>query len=82
IVDWILGIRAIEEGLLIDPCIPKEWESFKVKRLFRGTYYQITVSNPDHKSSGVKIIKVNGNEVESNLISPVKDKECFVEIIL
>jgi len=82
IVDWILGIRATEKGLLIDPCIPKEWESFKVKRLFRGTYYQITVSNPDHKSSGVKSIRVNGSEVESNLISPVKDKECFVELIL
>ena len=82
IVDWILGIRATEEGLLIDPCIPKEWESFKVKRLFRGTYYQITVSNPRHNSSGVKNIRVNGSEVESNLISPVKGKECFVEIIL
>ncbi len=43
VVDWILGVRASEEGLIIDPCIPKEWKGFTVKRRFRNTLYNITV---------------------------------------
>ena len=44
IVDWILGIRATKDGLIIDPCIPEEWKEFSVKRLFRGTIYNINCS--------------------------------------
>jgi len=31
---WILGIRPREEGLLVDPSIPAEWQGFKVKTHF------------------------------------------------
>ena len=45
IVDWILGVRATESGLLIDPCIPEEWKEFSIKRKFRGTIYCIEFKN-------------------------------------
>lgn len=35
IVDWILGVRAVDGGLVIDPVIPAEWDGFKIKRLLR-----------------------------------------------
>ena len=41
IVDWILGVRATKDGLIIDPCVPDDWKEFSVKRLFRGTTYRI-----------------------------------------
>ena len=27
--DYIIGIRPTLEGLIVDPCVPKEWESLK-----------------------------------------------------
>ncbi|MCX5686953.1 MAG: glycosyl transferase, partial [Candidatus Omnitrophica bacterium] len=31
---YILGVRADYNGLIVDPCIPARWKSFKVKRVF------------------------------------------------
>ena len=73
IVDWILGIRATPEGLLIDPCIPKEWDGFSLKRTFRGIVYNIKVFNEDHVSSGIKYIHIDGDKTEKNLLN-IKDK--------
>ncbi|HSR18326.1 MAG TPA: glycosyl hydrolase family 65 protein, partial [Ignavibacteriaceae bacterium] len=82
IVDWILGIRASSEGLIIDPCIPKEWEKFSAKRKFRGAEYQITVYNDEGVFSGVQCIKVNGSLQDSNVIIPQKSKNNEVEVFL
>lgn len=73
-MNYILGVRPTIDGLLIDPCIPKAWNGFEVKRLFRGATYEITVKNPKHVSTGVKKITVNGKEIEGNLIKPLKSK--------
>ncbi|MCX6151206.1 MAG: glycosyl transferase family 36 [Ignavibacteriales bacterium] len=81
-VDWILGIRATKEGLLVDPCIPKEWNKYSVKRKFRNTIYNIKVINPDNVSYGVKSIIIDGEVAESNLIKAVNKKEVNVEVIL
>ena len=83
IVDWILGIRAEENGLLIDPCIPKEWEHFSVKRIFRGKEYQINVYNHEHVYSGVKSIEVNKEKISGNIIEANgKEKKYFVNVYL
>ena len=73
IVDWILGIRATSEGLLIDPCIPSEWEGYSVKRNFRNTVYNIKVINEDHVSSGIKFILVDGEKIETSFLN-IKNK--------
>jgi cellobiose phosphorylase len=81
-VEWILGVRATEEGLLIDPCIPKEWNSYSVKRTFRGCIYNIKVLNPEKVSFGVKKIIVDGIEQSSNLVVPQKKKNVTVNVFL
>jgi cellobiose phosphorylase len=82
IVDWILGVRASEEGLIIDPCIPKNWKGFTIKRKFRGTIYNISVRNNKHVSSGVKKIEVNGISQKNNLIKPANKKLSTVTVYL
>jgi len=81
-VDWILGVRATKDGLLIDPCIPKEWNSFKVKRVFRNCTYHIKVNNDGHVSDGVEKVVVDGIEQKSNLVLPQNKKECDVVVYL
>ena len=65
---YILGIRPDYKGLAIDPCIPKKWTYFKVKRFFRGAIYHIEVRNPEHVSSGIKAIAVDGKNISGNIL--------------
>jgi cellobiose phosphorylase len=67
-MDWILGVRAEIRGLMIDPCIPAEWDSYKVVRRFRRATYEVTVENPDHVSHGVREIYVDGMSHDSYLL--------------
>ncbi|MEA5078308.1 MAG: hypothetical protein VB013_07025 [Anaerolineaceae bacterium] len=64
----ILGISADYKGLLVHPCIPSAWDGFTVSRRFRGAWYEIKVSNPDHVCVGVKRIVVDGQLIEGNRI--------------
>ncbi|MDP1678094.1 MAG: glycosyl transferase family 36 [Bacteroidota bacterium] len=59
-LEWILGVRATENGLQIDPCIPSAWKGFKVKRTFHGAVYNIEVKNPNHVQCGIKELWVDG----------------------
>ncbi|MBI5722422.1 MAG: N,N'-diacetylchitobiose phosphorylase [Planctomycetes bacterium] len=67
---YILGIRPDWHGLLIDPCIPRSWDGFTVKRIFRGATYNIEVKNTRHVCKGVKQMTVDGKAVEGNLLAP------------
>ena len=73
ITQYILGIKPDYNGLIIDPCIPKEWNGFTVIRKFRGAEYQIEVSNPDHVNHGVRRVAVDGNEIKGNRIPVYKE---------
>ncbi len=68
ITQYILGIRPDYKGIVIDPCIPGEWTSFSLIRIFRGKRLNITVHNPDHVFKGVKQIIVNGINQNNNFI--------------
>ena len=63
----ILGIKPTYTGLVIDPCIPSEWEGFEVIRKWKGATYNIKVENPDGIEKGVKQILLNGKEVENTI---------------
>lgn len=73
ISQWILGIRPDYNGLIIDPCIPSDWNGFTVKRVFRGTVYNITVKNPAHVCKGIKTVMVDGIAIKGNMIPVYTD---------
>jgi cellobiose phosphorylase len=80
---YILGIRPTYEGLKIDPCLPQEWDSFKVTRQCRNAVYQIEVKNLDHVCKGVKLVKVDGKEVAGNVVPVFGDSKAHrVEVIM
>ncbi|MBN1217528.1 MAG: glycosyl transferase [Anaerolineae bacterium] len=70
---YILGIRPTFAGLLIDPCLPKQWAGFKVTREFRRTRYEIDVQNPAHVSKGVKSMWVDGEAIAGNVVPVFED---------
>lgn len=78
---YILGVKPGMNGLEINPCIPKSWKGFKVKRVYRGAVYKITVNNQAGVSKGVKSIIVNGKVVAGNVIPIFKQGET-VEVVV
>ncbi len=61
---YILGICTDYDCLTVDPCIPRAWDGFRAKRVFRGAVYHIEVKNPAHVNCGVKRILINGTEAD------------------
>lgn len=78
---YILGIRSDFDGLIVDPCIPKDWKGFKATRKWRGGTYHITVKNPYGVQKGITKILVDNNPV--NKLPILKEgNECNVEVIM
>ncbi len=73
IVNYLLGVRADYEGLLVDPCLPPSFTRYTIKRTFRGATYNITVDNPDGVAKGKLDISVDGNTVQSNILPVFSD---------
>lgn len=71
-VEGICGMRPDADGLKISPSIPSEWESFKIRKNFRGKKLDITVDNSAHVESGVKSVTLNGVKLDSNYIPAEK----------
>ena len=81
--EYLLGIRGELRGLRIDPCIPRKWRGFKMRRPFRGCTYEIEVSNPDRISYGVRKILVDHGPIQGNLIPAFSDGKAHkVKVIM
>jgi cellobiose phosphorylase len=77
-MDWILGVRPELRGLLVDPCIPSAWDGYSLTRRFRRATYEIEVTNPDHVSTGIAEITVDGEKWESHLLPVFSDGRTHV----
>ncbi|MCQ9207195.1 MAG: glycosyl transferase [Omnitrophica bacterium] len=83
ISQYILGIRPDYEGLKVDPCIPRKWKGFKIRRKFRNAVYEIEIKNPKGISKGINSLSVDGKSVKGNIIPDYADgKTHKVEAVL
>nr|AMO13195.1 glycoside hydrolase [uncultured bacterium] len=83
ISQYILGIRPVFDGLLIDPCIPPTMKGFTVTRNFQNARYNITVDNSSGAEKGVKSITLDGKVLEGAVLPALKDNkthEVFVKM--
>jgi cellobiose phosphorylase len=74
VIESLLGLRLEVDKLHIEPCIPVEWETYKVLYRYRETKYHITVfqihSNDDKAS-----VSIDGVKNYENVISLVDDHQ-------
>ena len=73
ISQYILGVIPDYDGLKIDPSIPKTWDRYTITRKFRNDTYNITVTNPDHVSKGVKSVVCDGKAIDGNVLPVFND---------
>ena len=79
--EYMLGIRPDYDGLIVDPCVPADWDEFTVRRKWRGAEYLIHVTNPDHVEKGVKSILCDGKAV-TKLPVLGAGESCRAEVIM
>ena len=72
VTQFILGIRASLDGLVVDPCIPADWPSFSARREFRGATYEIEVVNARGTGRGARSLSVDGKPVVGRVIPIAK----------
>ena len=75
ITQFILGIKPEYDGLSVNPCIPEDWNGFKINRKFRNATYAISIENPNHISKGIKKLVVDNKEVAGCIIPIFNDNK-------
>ena len=79
ILESLLGLRLERDTLRFAPCLPVDWESFKVHYRYRETVYHITVFQPG--DGGATGVTVDGVEQPDDPIPLLDDhQEHSVEI--
>ncbi|CAM4202625.1 GH36-type glycosyl hydrolase domain-containing protein [Treponema peruense] len=68
ITQYMLGIRPQYDGLLVDPCIKHDWDSFSVERRWRNMNISIEVKNPSRVCRGIESLEVDGKKLDSVLV--------------
>lgn len=64
-LEYILGLRVQGNKLSLQPCVAKEWKSYRLKYQFtKTTSYEFVVSNPDGVSVGIQSLRMDGEPVQ------------------
>ena len=80
IVESLLGLKLEVNKLRFAPCIPVDWDGFKLHYRYRETVYHIAVLQTP-AGSGEMCLSVDGIEQHDNAITLVDDrKEHWVEV--
>ena len=73
IVEWLLGMRLEGNKLRFTPCIPEDWESYKIIYRFRDTTYHIILVQGKMKT-GEMSIEIDGAKQDGKEINLIDDK--------
>jgi cellobiose phosphorylase len=63
IIDHMIGVRRDYDKLIIDPVLPKEWDTVTINRTFRNKLFNVTINQTGNKS-----VTLNGKKLENNFI--------------
>jgi cyclic beta-1,2-glucan synthetase len=74
ILESLLGLRLEIDKLSFAPCIPADWETFKVHYRYRETIYHITVLQTPTGEGGTRVT-VDGVERDDQAIPLVDDRQ-------
>ena len=71
-IEFILGFKLRGREILLDPCIPEQWRSFKIRYRSKHATYDFVIDNPQGVARGVVRVELDGNELPG-LAIPLMD---------
>jgi len=72
-LEGLLGLRRQGETFYLEPCIPTSWKQYEIDWRHQTSRYHIIVRNPEHRSSGVAAVTVDGLAVPPAAIPLLDD---------
>ncbi len=82
-VETLLGLQLDVDRLRLTPCVPADWDSYKIHYRYRETVYHITVKRVGEQSNQVGRVTVDGVDQPDTSIPLVDDhREHRVEVAL
>lgn len=66
ITEMMMGIRPDYDGLIIDPCLPSNFDKVSIKRIYQGQLFDIEIVRNGHRKLVVDGFEVSGNKVFVN----------------
>jgi cellobiose phosphorylase len=82
ILESLLGLRLAADRLHISPCLPLDWQAFRVHYRYRDTFYHIDVRQTPAADAGMKV-SMDGVAQPDATIRLVDDRqEHYVEVDL
>ena len=80
---YILGFRPDYDGVIIDPCVPLEWDGFSYTRIYRGISCTVQSPKLPVENARAKKIIVDGETLDSNFLpyDTIRGKQS-VEIVV
>lgn len=76
ILESLLGLRLEGDQLRIEPCLPADWDGFKIHYRYRSTAYQIAIVRPPGHPGAEKDVArltVDGIDLDERVIHLVDD---------
>lgn len=68
VVEGLLGVTATTTGLEIDPQVPRDWNSYKVDRLYAGSRYEIEFTRKNPQGTSPLEIVVDGKPIAGHML--------------
>lgn len=83
-IEYILGMKIKEGVLRIEPCIPKDWEEYKIRYEYKTSVYNITVKNQSRSGENkVKEFYLDGQLIEEKQIKLIDNGRIYeIEVII
>jgi cellobiose phosphorylase len=73
IMESLLGLRLETDRLFVEPCIPSEWTSYKIRYRYRQAIYHITIVQLLQRNNERQTITVDGVVSQDRFIRLVDD---------
>ena len=80
-VESILGLRATGPTFSVQPCIPAGWPGFTIDWRVGSCRYHVEVVNPEHRSTGVASVSLDGVEVDAGAVPIADDGQAHTVIV-
>ena len=81
-VQYILGLTIYHNAMSFKPCISKDWKEFEIRYKYKESIYNIKVTNPNRKNTGVSRVIVNGVESENKIPLDGSNKIFNIEVVM
>jgi cyclic beta-1,2-glucan synthetase len=69
----LLGVQRNGATISIDPCIPAIWPEYTLDWTIGMTRYRFTVLNPEHRTTGVASVSLDGTVVDAGAVPLIDD---------